>query len=507
MKKVLLFILCLLLVSLTACKQKESISAEMLILKSENSYYYYNFNSPPKLISDQHEITNFRLGADKKTLFFDIDNSLYYVDTSASKVKVNVIGECDYDYYTNEKSYTLSENGRYLTYSLYNALTQYDFKKNTKRIIASHVINFATTVDGQKFAYLKADGGLYFKNSLKAQPELLEENVNRYMVSEDLNAFLIFCKNDSFNTSYSLVYFEKGGVKTKVCDNIYNIYINGDEFCLNNFLFTDGNHVLKAFSNGKVKEIGRECSVLCYYQSKCYYKDYNKNQLYYFDGNNKHFVDDDITSLELYQSFMNDDVSSIVYKTSNGIFLTKSKKVYEFDETVDKDSIIYTANGKYIYYIARESVDNSKVIKRKVGQGSTILAEGDNYNSLSLFDTDYFYHSLKGLYKNKELVDEELKVNDYRVIMKYKKDYIYVRSTAIYILIKNNSPQNLADTTEFKIAGNKLVVFPKKQDHKYDAYYYNGKELIEIAKDIDAYYTVYKQKNYKYDYIKYVNNF
>ena len=495
MKKVLLFILLIMLMALSACGKKDNKTDEIMLFQVGSSVYYSDLKSPMKLISDQHQMSKFKFGEDERTLFFEIDRSLYCIDTKADKVKVNVIGEYDGDY-------TLSKNGNLLTYYSSGVLYQINYKKSSKKIIASRVAYYAISENCKQFAYVKASFdenniyyNLYFKRSAKAQPELLEENALAFCASSDLNAYLIF-KEDG-----SLIYLERGKNHIKVASDMPNIY-HKDEFCLNDFIFQEEG-ILKAFSNSKITDLG-ESGVIDYYQSRCYF--INDDKLYYFDGNKKYLVDNEANNLVTRHTYLSEDISSIVYSTENGIFVTKGEKAYKLDAKVISNTIFYSNNGKYIYYIDKTDTENNAVIKRRVGKnGTSIIASGKKYDGIWVVDDACFYNCGDEMYKDKKLIDTNVIPNEASII-KYKNNYFYIKDNDLYIIWKGKSQKVLSNVGRCIIAGSKLIIFQKNDNEKYDVYYYNNSSLVSLGNDIET-YTVFYKNTQKYTYIKYVTNF
>ena len=507
MKKVLLLILLIMFIPLSACSNNDTIYDEGMILTSGNSTYFSDLKSEMKIIGTDYEMKNFYLSENKEKLFFDINNNLYYINVN-EKIKINKIGEYD-------GKYVLSKDGNILTYLLYNSLYQYNFKTNTKRVIASHVVDFYTTNNGKSFAYIKMVGNsfnLYYKKSAKASAILLQESVQGFCASDDLHVYLALGLEGELN------YIELGERKIKLSDKCSQICNIHPKFYLNDFVFfEDGDEYRKlvAFSNGKITRLsdGSAEAYLIYhpYNSKCYFQ--IGNNLYYFDGQKKHLICGDLVALNSGGFFMDEDISSIAYRTSDKLCITKNSKVYNYDIhdinanlLYSYDDVWYSSDGKYAYYIDKIDDNHDEVVKVRVGSNkSTVLADSAKCSNLKVVGNTVFYSVEYKLYMGEAFIDNGTDIN-YAKIIEYKNGYLYQKSGDLY-LIKGKTSKKIADNIfNYIVIADNLIIIKKDIKDKYEVYYYNKGELNLIGKDIDNCTCLFKNTE-EYSYFKYVKSF
>ena len=500
MKKLLLLILLILLISLSACKKNDSIYDTGMIFTSGNSTYFSDLKSEMGILGTNYDMKSFRLSDDKKRLFFDINNNLFYIDLN-EQVKINKIGEYN-------GKYVLSKNGNLLTYLLYGSLYQYNFKTNIKRVIASYVADFATTKNGKSFAYAKMVGGslnLYYKKSAKDSATLLQESIQGFCASSDLRVFLTQGIDGELN------YIELGEGKKKLSDNCSYVYMVDSKLCLNNFVFLEGGepyNKLVAFSNMKITELtdGKSAvSLIDYpYNSKCYYT--SDKSLYYFDGQQKHLIQNNFGVLNKIGLFMGEDVSSIAYLSDGKLCITKNSKVYTYNIHNIKSDVRYSSDGKYAYYIDEIDENHDKVVKVRVGsKKASVLADSLKYDNLKIVGDSVFYSSENKLYMGKSFIDEIPNVV-FSGLAKYKGNYLYKKNKDLY-LIKGKDTIKITDNVHYYIVINdNLIILKQDANNKYEAYYYSKGDVNLIGKNIDHYSCLIEIKE-DYTYIKYVKGF
>ncbi|MBO7080229.1 MAG: hypothetical protein J6W64_10635, partial [Bacilli bacterium] len=263
-----------------------------------------------------------------------------------------------------------------------------------------------------------------------------------------------------------------------------------------------------AFSNMKITELtdGKSAvSLIDYpYNSKCYYT--NDKNLYYFDGQQKHLIQNNFGVLNKIGLFMGEDVSSIAYQSEGKLCITKNSKVYTYNIHNIKSDVRYSSDGKYAYYIDEIDENHDKVVKVRVGsKKASVLADSLKYDNLKIVGDSVFYSSENKLYMGKSFIDEIPNVV-FSGLAKYKGNYLYKKNKDLY-LIKGKNTIKITDNVHYYIVINdNLIILKQDANNKYEAYYYSKGDVNLIGKNIDHYSCLIEIKE-EYTYIKYVKGF
>lgn len=481
MKKILLFILIILLFGLTACKKEEKqYYNDGLLLKSENKLYYSDLKSEMRLI-DSNDVNPVNIRHVNNHLFYQASfgGSVYHVNLKEKDEQAQAL--------PSMYLYFVDNTGNLVTYINDDTIYQIDLSKglDSKEII-SNVRYYFVSSDGKKFLYRTGDEMYILDTSKKnSDPKLvLKQSVRKMYSTSDLS-FIAFITDDDDLYTY------KYGKRAKLVDsNVVHIFVH-DEI-QENFLYVVNDDInltdyLKAYKNGKTITINNDYSMHAFNGIRCYYT-HNKD-LYYFNGSKSHLVS---TNFDKVDTAIWEENLSLVYQDTNGYYNLAYKKHNYCFEDYTHTPPMYSENGKYLYlcipgdnYILKR-IDLKSLFKKP----KTIMNEPRPSGIVSIFvlGNDIFYRDTVSsrLYINGKEVGQ---INPVEIIECNKK-YYYLYDKHLYC-INNYKIQDLQDNIDgYKVVNDKVVVFKNTSDNKEEVCVVNGNSLITIGENVDNYYLI-----------------
>ncbi len=497
MKKIVLFIMIILLFSLAGCKKNNTYNDglaynEGLVFKSENKLYYSDLKSKMRLI-DSNDTTPSNINIMNNHLFYNTtEGFIYHIDLKSKDNQAQRLMTTTYKYF-------LDNTGALVTYLNENTIYQIDLKKSTDPYVIATNITYNDTYfvssDGKKFIYSWASNVYTLDRSKKdSSPQLVLESVSEIYPTNDLSYVLLLTNNGD-------LYSYKFGKEAKFIDSdVISVIIHNEPE--KNFLYavkdptSQTNSYLRAYKNGKIIAITDHYRLYSYDGIKCYYE-YNEG-LYYFDGSKSHVISKSIEGV-LNSAWKN--ALSIIYKNTDGTYyLAINKRTYYLSDN-SRVGAFYSESGRYIFLYMPSN--NNKLLIEKIDLKSFLklpkhyrTKTGETLvGSIFVVGDDLFYVDTVSLrlYINNKQVGE---VNTWD-IKKCNNKYYYLYNKHLYCII-NYKVKDIQDSiNEFIVVGNRVVVFKNTSDVVKGVCVLKGTSLKTIGENIDNHYLI---QNYKHFY-------
>ena len=481
MKKILLFILIILLFGLTACKKEEKqYYNDGLLLKSENKLYYSDLKSKMRLI-DSNDVNPLNIRHVNNHLFYQTSfgGSVYHVNLKEKDEQAQALPSM-YLYY-------IDNTGNLVTYINDDTIYQIDLSKGLdSKAIISNVRYYFVSSDGKKFLYRTGDEMYILDTSKKnSDPKLvLRQSVRKMYPASDLS-FIAFITDDDDLYTY------KYGKSAKLVDsNVMDIFVH-DEI-QKNFLYVVNDDInltayLKAYKNGKTITINNNYSMHAFNGICCYYS--CDKELYYFDGSKSHLISTKFDKVD--KAIWEENLSLVYVNTSGYCNLVYKKNYYSLGE-YSNILTYYSENEKYLYYCIPghnyllERINLNSLFKRP----KMIMNKEQNAGIVTIFvvGNEIFYIDSVSfrLFINGKEVGE---IN-FLEIKECDKKYYYLYNGHLYC-INNYKIQDLQGSiNDYIIINDKLIVFKNTSDIKKGVCVVKGKSLITIGENVDNYYYI-----------------
>ena len=496
MKKIVLFIMIILLFGLAGCKKNNTYNDgiaynEGLVLKSENKLYYSDLKSKMRLI-DSNDANPSGFKFINNHLFYNTtEGFIYHIDLKSKDNQAQRLMPTTYRYF-------LDNTGTLVTYLNENTIYQIDLKKSTDPyVIATNITNndtYFVSSDGKKFIYSWASN-VYTVDRSKdnSSPQLVLESVSEIYPTNDLSYVLLLANNGD-------LYSYKFGKEAEFIDSgVIRVIIHNEPE--KNFLYavkeetSQTNYYLKAYKNGKIIVITDHYRLDAYNGIKCYYE-YNDG-LYYFDGSKSHLISKSIESVTK-AAWKN--TLSITYKNTDGTYyLAINKKTYYLSNNSTVGTL-YSDNNRYLFLFM--SKDNGKMVIEKIDLKSLLklpkyYKTNTSYTCVGdvfIRGKDIFYIDTlsRYLYINNKYVGE---TNSWD-IKECNNKYYYLYNKHLYC-ISNYKVKDIQDSiNEFIVVGNKVVVFKNTSDVVKGVCVLKGTSLKTIGENIDNHYLIQDYKHF-----------
>jgi len=503
----------------------------MLYLKDKDLFYSEISKIKPMQVTeeliDSNDVNNAILNRNADTVSYDVTltkdgKTLFYFDkyelsadgdvgsgtlycrsaTNAKKEPVKI----DSDIY----GYTISENGKLVTYKKNGNLYQHNLKDKKK--IAGDVASWTVSEDGKVFFWTDEDGDLYMKKGNKDKKKLDSEVYSITMINEKANA-IWYEKNYDDETGTFDFFKHDLKDKKKLASDVSSIYAIKDS---GEFYYTKSETEEKAYydfvendtseadeylvESLKENKTNVTTSTLFYYDGKGS-KELSKNANVYdydFEKNILIYAEKEDVKVKLSTIKSTYDVQNAIYDADRTYFVALEAATSQ----IDADDV-YTASispeGDAIYYVA-DVAEPKEGEEDYVPTGTVykLAISGKKVKKAEKYADDVYAGSL--------VVYEDGAVQyrkDYKAAVREEDKY----TPASYELYINN--KKVADDVNGVIdydSDNGTLLFYTEYNNDadkkcYTLNYWNGKKVTKVSDDVyTAIYTPEGEVLYLKDY-------
>lgn len=475
----------------------------------------------------------------KEYCFYLKDNSLYTVEGKKSFGELTTkyyANEDDADYlsggfYRNGNNILFTDKNEYNGYYIIEGnLVQADLNEKTdNNKIDSNVNSDSIYVNENfsKYVYLK-DDTWYSYNVKKGEKEKIGDSFWSLKVSKDLNNFVYIDDDDRLYVKFG------NSDKTKISDDVDEVYTTGDDFDKNStFFYVQYDDVayensLWSYQKEEKKELleGDDIYVRTFESGKAYFIVYDDDDdeydIYYYDGKTAAFA-----GTAPYTSY---DKTAYFTASNKGeavaVYLDEDDEYHALIEK--KDIPLTTIEEDYLINYIVFSEDGTKMLVRTVKEGSSSIYENTCYfysvenkgtnASLKLEKTIYDVRNAYFMPDNTIVYIQDYDAKDgtgslyvgdtfvsadvYYIVSNFVdvKNKVYYatdlsssdNSYSLYVYSGNKKKLVSTDVSYTSVLEDGSIYYMYDYSNKHDCgdlYYYNGKKPVKIDSEV-AYFVL-----------------